>query len=808
MVRDLPGGGQVIAQDMGGITKTIIIIKPRQGEEPEPLGPEIAPYDGHTEIPILYSGRVLTPRLRSGEVVKVQLTGATLRRLRGYDDEKPDGAAEQSLHRFNIPYPDALQVLNVESPIFTDTQYNQAHPTWWSGAMGEVVQIVSGFGIQDNAQLPENERTRLRIPERVLTLMQQETEHINAILPGYTGVPPKDGKIQYNFQSFQTDVVSFDAKGRPWLVRIGADGVYAMPLPMIPATTTKAFKKWMGAEEDWSVDDAEIMHILERFGGLPSGEPMPCGSALHAWRRAGVIVKVCDSGGFHKHIPYSTACGWSVNTKGTEGYFTCYDYADDGFCVGYTYKLRLNLGAADFDGKLPRGLQVDGPEQQTLLNNYLLSLYEQLREPSAKNLAIKYKLRRAGAEAILARAANGEGAGDVDYWDNLEQEPIAMHSGSITLVSEGPLYHPAKKEFQPQIKFPDLTMKGCISFDFTPQRESETRAEPKCNTIMFAYYAGDNLKTVRYLYDPRVGKGSEMDDEQPCPGEKYSKESVSSPRLAGGFLTSDFDDMKVVGARSKVEGETEILGPSPASFTPTALNSRTGIISRVWYSTGSTTVTHFGSESNETAVCIPYLERNAVLYGSSHSLYDGNMTHSSGGYNSFADPYRYYAWTYHKLTNWWGSWPIMKGAPYPKDGNPIWVEWEEYNSSDSPCAGAADQGAWLSGFPSEFTGVPGIPEPNIPSVSFTEEGLEETTSKLYLGSTLVTEKLKNEPDPGYFAESPSTLLGVFRRDATRNVCGKAEYTVITEPFGGHTKWGTSSYADDKSIPRFIGVIHE
>jgi len=50
-----------------------------------------------------------------------------------------------------------------------------------------------------------------------------------------------------------------------------------MPLPLIPATTTKTFRSWMGAEEDWSVDDPEITAILERFGGIPSGETMPRG---------------------------------------------------------------------------------------------------------------------------------------------------------------------------------------------------------------------------------------------------------------------------------------------------------------------------------------------------------------------------------------------------------------------------------------------------------------------------------------------------------------------------------------------------
>jgi len=57
-----------------------------------------------------------------------------------------------------------------------------------------------------------------------------------------------------------------------------------------------------------------------------------------------VIIKLCDTGDFYDHIPYSSACGWSVNLNGTEGFNTCYDYDDNGFAVGFAYKLRLRMG--------------------------------------------------------------------------------------------------------------------------------------------------------------------------------------------------------------------------------------------------------------------------------------------------------------------------------------------------------------------------------------------------------------------------------------------------------------------------------
>ena len=62
------------------------------------------------------------------------------------------------------------------------------------------------------------------------------------------------------------------------------------------------------------VGDQEILAILDRFGAMPSGESFPTISgAFEAWRRAGVIIKLCAADEFYTHTAYSTACGWSFN---------------------------------------------------------------------------------------------------------------------------------------------------------------------------------------------------------------------------------------------------------------------------------------------------------------------------------------------------------------------------------------------------------------------------------------------------------------------------------------------------------------
>jgi hypothetical protein len=213
----------------------------------------------------------------------------------------------------------------------------------------------------------------------------------NVRLPGYTGRPPVDGQFRYDYKFNNTDAVVFDSEQSPWLVRVSPKGVYAMPLPIVPASTTDTFREFM--EEK---GDSEILKILDRFGGMPSGESFPAGTdEFEAWRRAGVIIKVCDTADFYQHIAYSTACGWSFNSTGSQGYNTCYDYYDsEGLGYGLAYKLSLRLGSNPNNGRLPRDWHIESDHEMNRLNMYLSGLYRMMEGNTAKDLAIKYKLRR------------------------------------------------------------------------------------------------------------------------------------------------------------------------------------------------------------------------------------------------------------------------------------------------------------------------------------------------------------------------------------------------------------------------------
>lgn len=140
---------------------------------------------------------------------------------------------------------------------------------------------------------------------------------------------------------------------------------------------------------------------------------------------------------------------------------------------------------------------------------------------------------------IVAQRAKTSGGEDYDFWKNYELPKLAQHSGSVTKTNTGALYHPAKVDFQPQIKFPEPFMGGCISHIFA----SHKSAKAKCDTIMHAYFVGDDLKVAKYFYDDsEAPPGKESDFEECMTVGNWTETVNATPKkLMGHFYTSDFD---------------------------------------------------------------------------------------------------------------------------------------------------------------------------------------------------------------------------------------------------------------------------
>ncbi len=816
MVRTLPDGGYVIAQNMGG-TFRVITHKPLTDQQQES--------DGLADIciPMLFSGVVTKAVVERNEGVQLNLTEAARRRIANYSEEI-SVQKKVSLHRFRVAYNSLVMEFapkNDSSRFFS--QYDQQRPTWYSGAMAEVMQIVGGYGRQDLMALPDDpvERAEMILPKDVAKKIYKEINDLR--LPAYTGLPPTSGQFQYDYKFNNTHGVSFGFDGKPWLVSVNKSGVWAMPLPLIPATTTEAFREYV--EEK---NDDEIISILDRFGGMPSGEGFPVSeSDVYAWKRAGVIIKICEIKDFYEHVFYSSACGWSFNTKGTEGFNTCYDYEPaSGLGYGLAFKMKLSIGSRQYD-MLPKSDFSGNDSDMKSVAEYLAKLDKLLRGNSAKNLAIKYKLRRVDANELLSRARSNSVVTneDVDYWDNLELSEIASCSGSVGVVSRGWLFDP----WQPEIKFPEPILGGCVSHIFLPiiptSNQSPYEINPPCDTIMFGYYVGDILKVVKYFREVReVKPGTEDDSEECMLTGSWTKKSTGVGWIAGRFYTTDIDDRETLHSSvttTKIKSEPAGMD-DPPRFSFDDIFKRPGTIWRNHYFIRSSDTVITEGHSMELAICIPYFCRNMVLQARRSSV--GFRTElSSSGVTSVRDPISYRYWTNDHIWAWWGGLDDMSQKPYPENGNPVWVvEPQEDNSGG--CAADVGSGQWIK-VPADyswlirpkteeflFSGGGSPPSIKSSSTSNTSGYEEDGDLKTDIPETPEVISHGYPPAATFFLPSPNEILGVFYTDACKALFGDAFYANSMEPPGfgvkARKRWGVCQLVDDKTAHHFIGVIHE
>jgi len=833
LVRELPDGGHVIALDQGGVVKTIT-VKP---EHLEPERPELRGI-ARLDIPMLYSGNIETAVVPDGEPVTLRPTDQTRRRLRSYkpfDDDDGGGldsvgaiGATLKLHRFRVELGPKNSELMPKPPApgRTYTHFDQLHSTWFTGAMAAVVQVVKGFGVLDKEQLPEDEWVRLQIPEGVRISIERELGP-SVRLPGYTGVPPLSGQIQYNYKANDTDAVGFDSGGKPWLVKVSSGasapaGVWAMPLPVIPATTTQAFRLWME-----KVGDTEIITILDRFGAIPSGEGFPLGSGrFEAWRKAGVIIKVCDTADFYDFLPYSNACGFAFNKAGTEAYGTCWEFREHEPNKGYAYQLTLQLGPV-------KDLGMVSPQSASPgLNEYMAALLTEIAGYEGDPGPIYYKLRRQTPDELAAAAAAGHG---LSYWLNLEMPPIAEHTGSCARVGDGWLLGYLEAAKWPEPFWPEPACLTSDAFRWPKDEGLTPEKHPPCDTIVYGFYdAEDRLKVVKYFREPR--KPSDEGDEPPSCMHlgSYEWRGPSTGReILGRFYTSDFDDRVM-----RPEGYT-LYRSSGEHMLPGEW--RVQQESFFWAYFQTYRYEYYLSEFSETAydrhnlavgTLIPWGLREAYLYAKGESDVVGSSV-SSKWWGAVLNRNRFHYWSYDPGAAWIGA--PRSGKPVPYYPYPDGYEYSIYESAstnqapDPDCYPEANEADWA---PTEnelaealrsnswrFEGTGGMQS----GVEFHHEkpkwkpitevrGQETRNEKhsvhfCYGGKPL---QVADKYVPDYFRPSPEPLtMATYWVWGCGNCIGDAEYRFISE---GMRHVGASKYISNqgqqKRIPRFIGVIHE
>ena len=818
------GNGTVTALDMGGVRKVFVrrpVLEATEEETSEGGVP--------TDVPMLFSGVVKKSRIEYGEKITIGITPQTQKRLGHYgkppasEDTRYSTAAEQTLERFTIPLSMRFYELMPKNPgSRLITQYEDLRPSWYSGMMAAVVQIVSGYGKREFKVKPKDktELAKMQIPPGV-------SAKIEAELKGYrlfssTGKTPADGCVRFDYKHPECHAVSKGPDGTRWLVRVSRAGVYAMPLPMIPATTTRAFREWI--EE---VGDSEIKWCLDNLGGMPSGESFPTDvRVFRAWERAGVIVKVCGAGTFYDHMAFSAACGWSFNQRGDMAYNTCFDYdEDEGFAYGLLYSMHLSMGALKKKEPAKPLTDVEKP-LMSMVVKYVSAVRKEAERDPVEGPAAIYKLEQATFTELAARAKSST-SGDLKYWINLQAPAVASHSGRVSEESRGWLYTPNQYEFQPQLKFAEPTMQGCVSFDFRPLLSGRAK-RVKCDSPVYAFFSRDDtLHIVKYFFDPEARKGRTDSDLEECMtvGTWTQTSYGGDGSIQGDFYSNEIDDRKVVSTKSVSVITGTDLGYSVEPYhTPFYSNAMTGTVGRRRYFARKIRIVN-NSESMKIAVCIPFYSRGSILFA--RRDWQGHVeTSESVVRMSVDDPNKYEYYTEHDveakfITPSVPDWR-SRVAPRPEKGSPIYGRYAPPSGGGGQCADFADGGPWLGSGQVTLDGtigpvVPGwgagdvdVPPPCNEYNTRSYNDPDPTGKVQYEASGGSSTIHTEEPSVGYFTNSPNTSTGVFRRTAVNVTAGEAEYDIVSEKYGAHGQWvgGYTRMADNTQAHHFIGVINE
>lgn len=817
-VYDLPDGGVAIFQEVANVFRVIVdksISEKTLFLEQTGLAKKY--------IPMFFSGVATKTTFRSGEKVAFKLTEQCRQRLFKSTGMMP--SKEIALERFTFE-PDSKFSEFIAPPesIVRWSQYRKHSHNWYGGTMGQLMQLVGGYGRQDFDNLPDDrlEQARIILPEKIIDSIWEKYENLR--LPGYEGVPPKEGTFQYDYKWSKTHSISFDSNGKPWLIQVSS-AVWAMPLPIIPLTANAKFRQYV--EEELS--DNEILKVLDVFGAMPSGESFPDNQEdFQRWVRAGVIIRICDTGDFLQHNAMFSACGWSFNLPGNIAFNTGYRYDETtGLIYCSTFKLSLTLGgSAHYYGTeaVNSAESTLTPEELIKLRLYIAGIFEKLTNAKdSLRKTVSYKLRHIAQSELLERseAININYEAEVDYWDQYESTPIANHSGNVLKVYNGWLYHPAKYENQPQIKFPEIYTNICQSFDFTP---TERGWVVQCDTIMYAYFDGNDLKVLKYFYDGYRYKREVDTDYEDCMsvGKWYWNEKLGEVTLTGNFYTTDImeiDESAETTIHTTMEGR-DLGFDSQPFFEFDAFFWRPGTLWRNRYFSRLTKTDRIDGGTFNLALLVPMYNRFTTLHARVDS-YERKTYTESMTLGSVRDPTTYRYWTHDRIFAWNGSLEVMKGTPTPKDGNPVWVEIENY--SPSLCSDFADQGSWIPALPADYTwlihpdrmawqhsGGGGAPPLKEYGNSVDYPPKNDTGNLKWMvngGVSIISEK---KPDDQYFKASPDQYGGTMYRESCKVSLGDSEYVNISESNGngGYKSFGSCSLVDGRKVYHFIGVINE
>jgi hypothetical protein len=467
-----------------------------------------------------------------------------------------------------------------ENPIFTpiggppgDTVYSEhAHvkASQYSGAMRRVVQLILGIG---KILRPTWEETWARQNKKGLLDTKQVGDQIKSAFglyqPAQSSQETPYIRLDFFYQFSKTHGITFDSQDKPWVIEVGMRGVHAMPLYMDPVSTTAV------GRERYKAVSPELTEFLDEFGGIPLGVTLPTAETFTAMKKAGEIIELLPSGDmseFYSKSAFSSDMGWCFNERGTEAHNTCYDYdMSRGIAIGFHFMLNIRMNPEQLPEWREKTRNVRDGLQLTLL--YEVNKARRMADGQAEQVL------------ALLRASQPEAARE--KFDELEVEPSATGTAQLAKLRSGDLYHPARPEYQPQIKFPESMLGGIYSFDFGRLEGYSPPTSITCNTPMHVFFVKNRLEVVYYSYTNKTKPAPPDEEMEYCTYEFRSwtrKTGQGAPRQQGNFYSTSLDLREVTADSYTLETQeaTPLYKVNYAAVFPSIFGQCIGVSPAQW----------------------------------------------------------------------------------------------------------------------------------------------------------------------------------------------------------------------------------
>ncbi len=455
-----------------------------------------------------------------------------------HKSEFPDGANKKHPSSRLAVYPrEGFDELRAQgSSTAVHSQLTVLHASMYSGKMRKLVQCLMGFGRRQKRSIYK--KPRQVVLNGVATSTRQTTT-------AWDRESASSGlRIAYDYRFPRTHGLVSAANGSLWLCEISmARGVCMMPLPLVPDTTDISFRKLLIKAED-----SDGLTVLDSFGGFPSGEPFPSGASFDAWVRAGRVVVAAGKDALrdvYACSPYSQSLGWAFNERGSEAHVTGWRFFDgDDIQKGLHYAVNLSVSPrVVVDLKRPNIASVRDAF-------YPLRGFDKYRDVFDAAMWKIARLSDGQFKEVTDNLSKMTLELAFELLDRIVLEPVASCSASVAEISRGNIYWGSR--IQPQIKFPEYTLKYVLSHDMRPARPVPSDSVPRCDTTMHVFFVGNNLKWCKFFYDKKshatqITGDSDWDVMWNPVGRFEQVETIGPIAIPGMFYTNEIDDRESLG---------------------------------------------------------------------------------------------------------------------------------------------------------------------------------------------------------------------------------------------------------------------